>query len=123
MQIEWLLSPLAQCIYLACGLIACLALFLSVKLEIAAVRRSFHQSRESAPHGAATPGAELAALRGEIGSSEPTFSNGQGLNPTLRMRAVGMQNHGESTDAIAAALRVPRNEIELLLKIQKLAIH
>jgi hypothetical protein len=32
-----------------------------------------------------------------------------------------MQRRGESPATIAAALRVPRNEINLLLKIQKLA--
>jgi len=121
MQIEWILSPLGQCVFLAVTLIACLALFLSVKLEIAVVKRSFDKSRESEAASNATLAIELATLRGEIGNAEAPFTAKQDLNASRREQALHMQIHGQAPDAIAAALRVPRNEIELLLKIQRLA--
>jgi hypothetical protein len=45
---------------------------------------------------------------------------GQELNLTRRAQALRMQRRGESPATIAAALRLPRNEIDLLLKIQTL---
>jgi hypothetical protein len=121
MQIDWMFSPLGQCVFLALALIGCLALFLSVKLEIAVVRRSFDRSRESATASTATLATELATLREAIGSTEVTRSTGQELNLFRREQALRMQHSGESPAMIAAALRVPRNEIDLLLKIQKIA--
>jgi hypothetical protein len=121
MQIEWILSPLGQCVFLALALIGCLALFLSVKLEIAVVRRSFDKSRESTTTSTATLATELATLREAIGNTEVTRSTGQELNLSRREQALRMQHSGESPATIAAALRVPRNEIDLLLKIQRIA--
>lgn len=121
MQIDWILNPLVLCVFLALALIGCLALFLSMKLEIAVVRRSFNRSNESVAASTATLATELATLREEIGSTEATFSTGQELNLTRRAQALRMQNSGESPATIAAALRVPRNEIDLLLKLQRLA--
>jgi hypothetical protein len=121
MQIDWILSPLGQFVFLALALIACLALFLSVKTEIAVVRRSFDKSRESATASTATLATELATLREAIGSTEVTRTTLQELNLSRREQALRMQHLGESPATIAAALRVPRNEIDLLLKIQKIA--
>jgi hypothetical protein len=121
MQIDWLLSPLGQCVFLALALIACLALFLSVKSEIAVVRRSFDKSRESAAASTATLATDLATLREAIGSTEVTRATGQELNLSRREQALRLQLSGESPAAIAAALRVPRSEIDLLLKIQRIA--
>jgi hypothetical protein len=121
MPIDLILNPLVQYGFLAFGLIACLALFLSVKLEVARVRRSVNTSRDSVAVSTATLATELATLREEIGSAEATLPTGQELNLTRRAQALRMQNSGESPAAIAATLRVPRNEIDLLLKLQRLA--
>jgi hypothetical protein len=117
-QLLWILSPLAQYTLLALTLTTCLALSLSLKKEIDVVRRS---SRDAAAASAATLEAELAALRREREGNEAPFFTGQDLNLTRRAQALRMQRRGESASTIAAALRVPRNEIDLLLKIQKLA--
>ena len=61
--------------------------------------------------------AEPAALGREGEGHELAFVSGQELNLTRRAQAMRMQRRGESAATIAAALRVPRNEIELLLKI------
>lgn len=87
-------SPLAQCVFLALVMIGCLSLFISVKLEIARVRSSVRKSHGSAEQE------QISARREE---------------------ALRMQDRGESAATIAAALQTPRNEIDLLLKIQKLS--
>jgi hypothetical protein len=46
---------------------------------------------------------------------------GQELNLTRRAQALRMRRRGETPATIAAALRVPRNEIDLLLKIEAMA--
>ena len=121
MRLDWILSPIAPYAFLALALAGCLALILSLKRQIALVRRSVAESRDSAAASAATLAAELAALRQDAESAEAAFSTGQELNLTRRAQALRMQRRGESPATIAAALRLPRNEIDLLLKIQKLA--
>jgi hypothetical protein len=120
MQLLWILGPPAQYALLALTLTACLALSLSMKREVDAMRRS---NREAAAAYAATRAAEPASLRreGEGEGNETPFVVGQDLNLTRRAQAIRMQRRGESAATITAALRVPRNEIDLLLKIQKLA--
>lgn len=116
----WILSPVTQYAFLALALAACLALFLSMKKEIALVRRSFRESSDSSAAYAATLAAGLDALRQEMGTTETASLTGQ-LNLTRRAQALRMQRRGESPATIAAALRMPRNEIDLLLKVQMLA--
>jgi hypothetical protein len=111
MQFLWV-----QYALLAVTLAACLALSLSLKKEIDEVRR---YSRDAVAASAAAVAAEMAAFKQESG--EAPLMTGQDLNLTRRAQAIRMQRRGESAATIAAALRVPRNEIDLLLKIQKLA--
>jgi hypothetical protein len=120
MWLDWILSPIGLYAFLTLALFCCLALFLSMKREIALVRRSFTGSRDAAEASAATLAAQLAALRKDMQSNEAPSSPGQELNLTRRAQALRMQRRGESPATIAAALRVPRNEIDLLLKMQKL---
>lgn len=42
------------------------------------------------------------------------------LNPTVNSQAVVMHHRGEPVESIAAALGKPKNEIELLLKLNRL---
>jgi site-specific recombinase XerC len=129
MQFDWILRPIAQYALLtlalslagSLALASCLALFLSMKRELALVRRALTDSRDSAAASAATLAAELAALRQDAESPDAAFWTGQELNLTRRAQALRMQRRGESPATIAAALRAPRNEIDLLLKIQEMA--
>jgi hypothetical protein len=93
MRIEWVIDPLAQCLFLALALIACLGLFVSIKLEMAVFLRDFRKRREAPAVG------------------------GRTLTPSTRAQALQMQDRGESPTTIAAALGAPRNEIDLLFKI------
>jgi hypothetical protein len=121
MRLDWILTPIAQHEFLALALVGCLALILSLQRQIAQLRRSLTESRDSAAASAATLAAGLAALRRDAESAEAGSLTGQELNLTRRAQALRMERRGESPATIAAALRLPRNEIELLLKIKKLA--
>jgi hypothetical protein len=123
MRPDWILSSLAFYAFPALALAGCLALFLSMKREVALFRRSFLDRRDSAAASVAALTAGLTALRQEVETLETAEagpSTGQSPNLTRRARALRMQSRGESPATIAAALRLPRNEVELLLKIQKL---
>ena len=118
MQVLSLFTPLVQFAFLALAVAACLALSLSMKREFDGLRRS---NSDAIAASAAAMAAELAALKQEGVGSEAPLVTGQDLNLTRRGQALRMQRRGESAATIAAALRVPRNEIDLLLKIQKIA--
>ncbi|HUP04076.1 MAG TPA: hypothetical protein VMU19_08805 [Bryobacteraceae bacterium] len=117
MQLYWILSPITQYGFMALALAACLALFLSMKKEIAMASSG---SRDSAATVAALA-AEVASIRQEMTTVEPRSYAGQKLNLTRRAQALRMERRGEAPATIAATLRVPRNEVDLLLKIQKLS--
>jgi hypothetical protein len=114
MRLDWIAGPIGQYSFLALALVGCLALFFSMKKEIALVRRSFTESRDSAA------AAGLAASRQDSETADVASLIGQNLNLTRRAQALRMQRRGESPATIAGALRLPSNEVDLLLKIQKL---
>jgi len=128
MRIDWILNslihnPAAQytLVALALALAVCLAVFVFLKREIGRLRRSVKENGEAATSTAATMAAELAVLRKNVETIEPISFQGQELNLTRRTQALRMRRRGELPSTIAAALRVPRNEIDLLLKIDALA--
>ena len=45
-----------------------------------------------------------------------------GFNLSKRSQALKMSSHGETAENIAAALSLPRNEVELLMKVQKIVL-
>ena len=124
LHFDWLLSPIGLYGFLALGLIASLALFLSMKRELARLRQSLDTSQQAASNSVSAVASQLAALeervQDRVREPEPAPLPDAGLNLISRAQALRMQQHGESPATIAATLRVPRNEIDLLLKIQKL---
>jgi hypothetical protein len=119
MHLNWILSPLAQYVMLAAGLIACLALFAAVKTEMCVELQTAKQSRDAL----AAQVQEMESALGQIRQSvtdieERPAAVSPGLNLTRRAQALRMHRRGESVETIAAALSAPRNEIDLLLKLQ-----
>jgi hypothetical protein len=47
---------------------------------------------------------------------------GDGLNTTLRSKVLKMHRLGQSSDRIAGALRVPKGEVDLLLKVHRIVM-
>ncbi len=65
---------------------------------------------------------EIAGIRKSMEAlerkSEPAGTNS--FNPGLRIQAIRMIRAGEPAAEIATELRVPRNQVELLVKVQRL---
>jgi hypothetical protein len=104
---------------LAAGLIACLALFLAMKLEVCAVGQRAQQSRDALAGRVEEMESALGQIRRSVTDIEERPGTvSPGLNLTRRTQALRMHRRGESVQTIAAALSAPSNEIELLLKLQ-----
>ena len=62
----------------------------------------------------------------EEADTEPLADGGatlaNGLNTTLRSKVLKMHRMGQSTDNIAETLRVPRGEVDLLLKVHRIVM-
>jgi hypothetical protein len=119
MHWDWILNPLAQYGMLAAGLIACLALFAAVKLEMCVELQTAKQSRDALAAEVQAMETALGQIRQNVTAiEERPVAVSPGLNLTRRTQALRMHRRGESVQTIAAALSAPRNEIELLLKLQ-----
>ena len=119
MHWDWILNPLAQYGMLAAGLLACLALFAAVKLEMCVELQTAKQSRDALAAEVQAMETALGQIRQSVtGIEERPVAVSPGLNLTRRTQALRMHRRGESIQTIAAALSAPRNEIELLLKLQ-----
>ena len=117
-MLAWIVSPITQYAALAVALLSFLVLFVSLKLEIAVVRRMLAQpSRvpEAAPVPAPAPAQAVIPV-----SAPHQGLPGLELNLTARAQALRMLARGESSSTVAAALRTPQNEVDLLLKLQNL---
>jgi UDP-N-acetylmuramoylalanine-D-glutamate ligase len=119
MHLDWIMNPLAQYGVLAAGLIACLALFAAVKVEVCVVRQKAQESEDALAAQVRQMESALGHIRQSVTEIEvqPRVVS-PGLNLTRRAQALRMHRRGESVETIAAALGAPRNEIDLLMKLQ-----
>ena len=108
----WVESPIGPYAALAVALLSCLELFVSLKKEIAILRHRLHESAKPQPTPVPEP-APQAPPEAQL--------PGPDLNLTARAQALRMAHRGESVPTIAAALRLPRNEVELLVKLSNQA--
>lgn len=114
------LMPLLPYILIAAGLFSSLALFLTLKREIR--RHVFRQRTRIEEMMARLDEAERPA---QPVAEEPaaTFVPAPlraGLNLNKRVHAMRMLRRGEDIGHIAAALGVPRREVELLIRVQSI---
>jgi hypothetical protein len=66
---------------------------------------------------------EVESLREELSVEAIRPPAGQqGLNLNKRGQALRMRRRGENPETIAAALSIPRSEVDLLLKVHQLAL-
>jgi hypothetical protein len=124
--VEYLLQPIAIWIAMAAGLLSCLMLFLSLKREAdsrdAIHRRSLAEAEarwKQRIEELESRSRELTELTQVFVAPPPTPS---GLNLNKRSQALQMHRRGEPAERIAAALSVPRNEVDLLLKVHAIMI-
>jgi hypothetical protein len=119
-----MIPPLVELGLLAGGLAAALALFLSVKQEVHVQARKtrarmdtllqqLQEPQRQSSENEAPPREETAAL------PRAPFCSGMNLNK--RVQAERLLRRGEDVNHVAAALGLPRREIELLIRVQKIS--
>jgi len=119
MAFGWIIGPLTQYILLALGLMGCLAICLATSGKTWRERRAIAKSHECLGQTVAALSAAVAEIRQDRAETESRAPAPiPGLNLTKRAQALRMHSRGETLSTIAAALQSPRNEVELLLKIQ-----
>ena len=118
MNLDWILSPLALYTVVALALVGCASLFIVTKVELSQLRRAADQSRVDL----AKKIEEVESAMADIPAAAPApmLMVRPSINLTKRAQALRMRRRGESLESITAALSVPRNEIELLLKVHEL---
>jgi hypothetical protein len=122
-HLDWLMSPVTFYSGASICLITSLALFVSIKIEMARARSAaevsevVNQADDLVVRGLK---AEIERLRESVNRLEaarPAPPTGTGINLTKRAQVLRMHRRGEPVSSIAAALETPSNEIALLLKV------
>lgn len=128
MSLNWIVHPLLHSGLLSAGLVLCFYLLFSLKRKSRQTELRFEKQRQA--HAAC-----LEELRRELEEARTEFRRFEkeadvrvepppavsGLNIGRRRQALRLHRRGESPRQIAAALSLPRGEVELLLKVEKLA--
>ncbi len=121
---SWLAHPLTYYALLALGLAGCLHLFLSVKREMTSLKKSALQDRRQAEAALAQARRRMEEIQALLEGLEETAQQAATPGPPLtamnlnrRAQALRMYRRGQSADQIASVLRLPHNEVELLLKL------
>ena len=107
---------------LGMGLIGSITLWVFAKIDARALRKEFQIFRFSTETAISDLAARIEALR-SVSVSEPIPSpvtTVQGMNMTVRTKVLRMHRRGETIPTIAAALGAQHEEVELLLKLDRL---
>jgi len=118
MNLDWILSPLALYTVVALALVGCASLFIVTKVELSQLRRAADQSRMDLAKKIEEVESAIADI--PAAAPAPVLTLRPSINLTKRAQALRMRRRGESLESITAALSVPRNEIELLLKVHEM---
>ncbi len=125
---EVMVHPLVPCILAAAGLMLAVFLFVTLKQELQRGRRSCEARQQAGEaalgemrEGLAEIATRLAELE-QFAAALPKIGPPQGpINTTRRAQVLQMGRRGEPPEQIAAALGLPRNEVELVLKMRRIA--
>lgn len=131
MNLEWILSPLAIYAAVTLTLVISAGLWLGAKVETTRLKRKVEDTRkalETSEESRKALAVKVEELEGAVNrlAEEPVVAPTPGpvrnsINLTKRAQVLRMRRRGESVESITAALCVPRNEIELLLKLNEMA--
>ena len=113
---QWALAA-APYAFIGLGVIANMLLFASVKRDVWNETRRQRRLLEQI-----TVRLEEAEVRHEAPSEPLILSRPpcSGFNLTLRVQALRLLRRGEDIAHVAAALNVPRSEVELLIRVQQI---
>jgi hypothetical protein len=123
-MLEWISNPTVLCAVTGGGLLGLLGLWITARIELSAVRHEVSDSRLTLGTQVQELSASLTQLRSDQAKEKearPAVAGpGRSLNLTKRSQIVRMHRRGETEASIAAALQAPRNEVELVLKLEKM---
>jgi hypothetical protein len=129
---DFMLQPLICYVLLAVGLGLCLYLFVTLKVEIRGLlRRCLDGRQQMQALETALGDARLAAQSLETDLREVERQTGMlvapaparsGLNLSKRTHVLRMHRAGQDSAGIAAALALPRSEVELLIKVHRIVV-
>jgi hypothetical protein len=120
----WFAHPLIYYGFLAAGINICLFLFLTMKREMKSLECRTRRQLEACETEAQQMRRTIEELRSAIQGQEERQAaaaaapaNWTGMNITRRAQVLRMYRRGERPEQIAAALGLPQNEVDLLLKL------
>jgi hypothetical protein len=129
---EFMLQPLVFYVLLAAGFGLCLYLFVTLKTEIRGLlRRSLQERQQVEALETALGDARLAvqsletdlrAVERQTGMLVAPAPARSGLNLSKRTHVLRMHRAGQDGAGIAAALALPRSEVELLIKVHRIVM-
>lgn len=129
---EWILRPLALYIIVAAGIGFCVYLFIALKAELAATSRRDREKQrriECLESSLAETRAALQALEADLRGVEQQTGMlvapapaPSGLNLSKRTQVLRMHRTGQDSAGIAAALLLPLNEVNLLIKVHRITM-
>ncbi len=125
-QLDWMLHPVLTYAVIAAGLVLCVVLFLSLKRDLLSSELR-GQKRVSALEADLAAKMEMLDERWKelsqiSGLLVAPAAPRSGLNLNKRSQALRLSRRGETPREIATALALPRNEVELLIKVQKILL-
>jgi DNA-binding NarL/FixJ family response regulator len=127
-----MLNPLAYYALLAVGLSLSLYLFVTLKSELRSIARRHQEGQQqvlalqaalgearAAAQSLETDLREVERQTGMLVAPQPARS---GLNLSKRTQVLRMHRSGHDNAGIAAALALPRAEVDLLIKVHRLVL-
>jgi hypothetical protein len=123
-----MLNPILWLGIFAVTLLICLLLFLSLKREMETLRDAVRRDADAAAGEAGELRRAVEALEKKLIEQEaaawaaPGPMAGDSMNIDKRIQALRLYKRGETPEGIAAALKLPRHEVDLLLKIHRTVV-
>jgi hypothetical protein len=131
-NLQWMMNPVNQiailCGVLGVGMLGSLTLWISTKMDVRSVKKALESYREATDTKIGEMRAELETAKEAMTAAPapvpaavvPGPLSVQGLDLTNRTKALRMARRGEPVASISASLGVAQEEIELLLKLERL---
>jgi len=129
---DFLLQPLTFYVLLAVGMGLCLFLFVTLKAEMRAFDRrakdgnaqvrALETALDDARRNVLTLESDLREVERQTGMLVAPAPARSGLNLSKRTQVLRMHRAGQDAAGIATALGLPRAEVQLLVKVHKIAV-
>lgn len=124
------LFPIGPYVLMASGFGICLYMFLCLKREIQGLKARIRERGAQADAANREMLAQIEEMRSDLRQAEdncalfvPPKPPVSGMNLNKRTQVLRMFRRGDHPDQIATSLNLPRNEVELLVKVYKIAVN